>query len=168
MSRETSCTPENVDAIIARLEGENETGLPITVSQACRGIVDRSTWQYWKEQALHGKQPYAAAVTRIDEARGALKCELIGKMLRLSRQGTSKQSTQFNGTKLLLERLFPEEFDPPKQLELSGKDGGPMQTEVVARVVVLPALDADTDSTTRGSVAPEPGTADPVSGMPRE
>lgn len=42
-----------------------------------------------------------------------------------------------------LERLFPETYTAKAAIEHSGPDGGPMQHEVAASVVILPALESD-------------------------
>ncbi len=54
-------------------------------------------------------------------------------------------------------------LDAPKNLELSGPNGGPV--EMMARVVMLPPLDAPpTSDSAAGALAPEPGPSNPVPG----
>lgn len=51
----------------------------------------------------------------------------------------------------------------PQKIEHSGPDGGPVSVATLSRVVMLPALELESDDRPGGDLAAEPGSADGVS-----
>lgn len=138
MPRPTLCTPEIIAAICRHLVGPP----PTTLARALRReLIDKSTYYDWRKRAARGEQPYADAVADVEDARDELKAHLLDRVSELSESGGKEDATRLNATKWLLEKLYREDFDPPKQVELSGRDGGAIEHRVTADELCA-ALDA--------------------------
>jgi len=118
----------------------------------------RSTRQLWRYVAIVRARLAERAKSRAisPEADAELVRALALETYRIARAGTEK-GPDTKGMAAAV-RLLAEMTGNvgPRRVEISGPNGGPVQTH--AAVVVLPELDAD------GAVAAEPRTADSVSG----
>lgn len=103
--------------------------------------------------------PYRAFYVSVQEAFAAAEIRdvaLIGKAA----------TDQWQAAAWRLERRYPEKWGRRERHEHSGPEGGPVQHEIVAQVVVLPPLD-DSDSPEAGSdLEAQSGPTDTPAGNP--
>ncbi len=129
IGRPTLCTPENVARIIARLDG-TAYGRPVPLAKALLGIVSYDAFKKrWRANAAKGIEPYADAVERIDAARDHYRVWLLDHIDAIAEDGKPEDSTRLNALKWSAEKQYRGDFDEPKQIELSGPNGGALKHE---------------------------------------
>jgi hypothetical protein len=129
IGRPTLCTPENVEKIIARLKGEI-TGTPVPLAQALLDIVSYDAYKKrWRANAAKGLEPYADAVERIDAARDHYRAWLLAHIHAIAEDGKPDDGTRLRALQWTAEKQFRNDFDEPKQIELSGPNGGALKHE---------------------------------------
>jgi hypothetical protein len=162
--RNPECTPERIDALVAAVREGMKRYLPFNHALEKAEISER-TYYHWRKKWRAGEEPYATQVAKVEAVRGELERRLAHRIGRLAKSGTKEDSVRLAATKYMLERYYPETWGPAQKLELTGKDGDPIRTESVARVVVLPPLDEQPEA--GSNLASEPGPADHVPGEQR-
>lgn len=96
-------------------------------------------------QPLPSEQPFLEFFERVEQGKGNLAMTCL---ITISNAASHDPAEAWK----LLERLFPDDYKPqPSRLELTGKDGGAIQTET-AQVVIYRLPDNG-----RGDAASDPG-----------
>jgi hypothetical protein len=162
--RTPECTPERIDALVDAVRAGMKRYLPFNRALAKVGISER-TYYHWRKKWQGDEEPYATQVAKVEAVRGELEERLAHRLGRLAKRGTKNDSVRFAATKYMLERHYPERWGAAQRVELTGKNGEPIQTESVARVVILPPLDDEPN--TGSNLAAEPGPTDHVPGEQR-
>lgn len=129
----TKCTPERIAAI----EGFVREGLGKDAA-ARQGGIGVATHHEWTARGRAGEEPYAEYVRRIQAASDSLQEEVSGVHMRALRSPNLQVAAP--QARWMSERLWPETWGKREQVELTGKDGAPL--EVAAAVAVRPLLDA--------------------------
>ena len=138
MARPTIYTPELADAICEQLAACG------SLRAVCRmeGMPNRSTIMRWVVDDIDG---FAAKYAR---AKDLGIDEFVEETLEIADDGTNDYMNTANGPQLdsehvqrskirietrrwLAERMAPKRYGVKQGLELTGKDGGPMQSQVV-------------------------------------
>lgn len=139
MPRPCSCTPEAIAAIKAHVLN----GSPIPIACEAAGYL-WTTVKNWLEFGNKGREPYATFVAEMNEAKAKWAASATASV---------HTANDWKAQAWLLERRVPE-FAPPRfKHELSGPDGGPIQTasmsdaEIEAKLLEL--------ARTRTEVLPE-------------
>lgn len=149
-------TPAEIDAAIAL--ARRPEGFVTVVAKYLK--VDRKTLEDWLARGDAGVAPYADFAARYRQAEAELEGELVAQVL-------GGEKGKWSSAAWTLERRFPTRWGKREHHTLSGPKGGAIQTETLARVVLLPPLD-DEPGGDRSAVAPEPGPAGTVPGVPRQ
>ena len=127
IGRPTKCTPEAVAIICA----EVAKGIPKKYAGVAAG-VDYDTILLWEKLGKEGDERYSVFARDLAAARRthiAMRLEAIE-----SGAGDWKRQAW------LLERLEPTLFAPTTRTQISGPDGGPVQAQAIAQVVVVPEV----------------------------
>lgn len=144
--RPTKCTPE-VTAIICKHVAE---GLPKRYACSKADVTYRQMLE-WEERGKEGEEPFLTFARELDKA----KTEHVEARLEAMRLAPSKGG-DWKREAWLLERLHPKEFGQLTKTQISGPDGGPVQTQ--ASVVIVPA-DAPTLAAWAATVTTKPRDA---------
>lgn len=126
--RPTKCTPEVTEIICSEIA----KGIPKKFACVKAG-VDYTRMVEWEKRGAEGEEPFATfarACAKARHAHVAMRLEAIE-----SGGGDWKRQAW------LLERLEPTLFAPTTRTQISGPEGGPVQTQ--SSVVVVPAIDVD-------------------------
>lgn len=146
-------TPELVARFVDVIRDAIARGMPFEASirRACRKAgVTRQAYDAARRRAESGEEPYASAVAVIEDARDELHLTLCARVLALAESGDKTDGVRLAATRFATERLFPEHA-PSKRVELSGPEGGPIET--VARVVVMPPFEDDPAGTSAADLS---------------
>jgi transposase-like protein len=139
VSNPTKCTPEVTAKLVEAIRAGIEKALPL--ASACRRAgINPDSFYEWRKRARAGEEPYATEVAKIEAVRAELEEELAGKLLGLARDGNKHQAVQLNATKHLLARLFPEDWEPARRVEVSGPEGGAINLNLEADARLLERL----------------------------
>lgn len=110
------------DALVSKLK----LGMPFTYACAAAGVMDYVVMDWMRRGAFEIEQgldtePYALFYKAVKAARGVA----VERKLAAIDAGAKN----WQGRAWILERCFPREFAAISRLELSGRDGGPLQHE---------------------------------------
>ena len=105
-------------------------GLPKRHAAAVAGISE-GTYHDWRRRGEAGEEPYAAFMQRVYEAEAQLQDDLLQtvKHMALGLDKTARAGERLKAAQFLLERRWPQDWAQTKAVELTGADGGPVQTE---------------------------------------
>lgn len=145
IGRPTKCTPEAIAIICA----EVAKGIPKKYAGVAAGVTYQAMMQ-WEELAKEGHEPFLTFAREMQAARRthiAMRLEAIE-----SGAGDWKRQAW------LLERLEPTLFAPTTRTQISGPDGGPVQAQAIAQVVVVPEVAATADAWAAKHSLTPPGT----------
>lgn len=124
--RPTECTPELTQKFAVALG----KGMPRDL--ACDLLrIHRATFYDWMAKGADGVHPYADFADAIKEAEGQLVSDCLDAIV----EAGSGDNAQWQARAWLLERRHTAMFGRSR-VEVSGPDGGPVQTQ--ARVVIVP------------------------------
>lgn len=124
--RPTVFTREIAAIICQEISG----GMPRKYAAARAGIAVR-TFENWMERGKGGEEPFCAFAREVDDALAAhVKTRLEAMRVPVAKGGDWKREAW------LLERLHPKEFGQLTKTQISGPNGGPVQTQ--ASVVIVP------------------------------
>lgn len=123
--RPTDCTPEITEIICAELR----EGLSIASACAAAG-VHRSSFHEWVSRSDEGPpfSDFADATTKA-RAAGTRALEVTVR---------TAAGTDWRAAAWMLERKAPEDWS--KRTEITGKDGGPIEAQIVVAPALLDAL----------------------------
>ena len=122
MGRRSKLTPELQDKICGLIRGGNYLH---HAAAACG--IGNSTLSEWIRKGEDGKKPYAAFAEAVAEARGASVAALV---LTIKKAATD----DWRAANWLLERGHVGDFGA-KRVEVTGKNGSPIQIENWAKLV---------------------------------
>jgi hypothetical protein len=127
--RPTDCTPEVTEAVCAELR----EGLSIASACAAAGI-DRATFHRWIARGDEGP-PFSDFRNATTKARavGTRSLEVTVRTAALD---------DWRAAAWMLERKAPEDWS--KRTEITGKDGGPIEAQIVIAPALLDALADET------------------------
>lgn len=129
--------PKLTEAALALVCAEIEKGMP--VETACR-LVD--VWPSALQKRM-AEDPELGE--RVERARARAQRDML-----LEHRQLAKEGERTNGHEFLLSRLWPRQFaPPPKTLEQSGPDGGPVESTVKVTI----------EQAREGARGKEPGAA---------
>lgn len=128
IGRPTKCTPETTAIICSEIA----KGIP--KKYACvKAGVSYVQMMEWEKLGEEGREPFLTFAREVAQARHAH----IAMRLEAIESGGGDWKRQA----WLLERLEPTLFAPTTRTQISGPEGGPVQTQ--SSVVVVPAIDVD-------------------------
>jgi len=128
IGRPTKCTPETTAIICAEIA----RGIPKKFACVKAGVSYQQMME-WEKRGADGEEPFLTFAREAANARAAH----ISMRLEAIETGTGDWKRQA----WLLERLEPTLFAPTTRTQISGPEGGPVQTQ--SSVVVVPAIDVD-------------------------
>jgi hypothetical protein len=126
-------------------------------SAAVLAGISRATHYRWMKLGAKGRPGFTEYAGAVERASAIRETRLLATIANGGDKGKAAQ--------WLAEKMYPDRYGSRARIEHSGPDGSPIQTETVARVVVLPPLEDEPDGS---SVAPEPGPANALPGVPCE
>lgn len=142
-------------ALIEKIVGYLRAGAYVETAAAAAGI-SKQTLYTWLRRAVDENEEdpifakFAAAVEEAQALAEVRDIALIGKAAE----------TQWQAAAWRLERKSPERWGRKDRVELSGKNGGPVQTAALVQVIELPPLEDETNA-----LATESGTTDKFPGI---
>jgi hypothetical protein len=146
MARPSKITRELVDKIIGIVRAGNY----LETAAAAAGI-NKPTLRAWLKAGARSKTNdlFAQLAQGVEAATNEAEARHVAMIAKASQAGAWQASAWY------LERKFADRWGR-QRLEITGRNGAPMQVEV-AKVVLFPAED---DSGSADPVAPERGAAD--------
>jgi hypothetical protein len=105
-----------------------EKGLPIRVAAVLAGL-HYDTVMSWLSAARDGDTRYADFIDRYTRARSVAQNKSIERIRRIGAEDWRAEAW-------LAERMFPKDFNLKQQMELSGKDGGPVAIDAGVSVII--------------------------------
>jgi len=107
-------------------------GLPIVKACNVSGI-DYNTYRNWETRALERKEPeYIEFFQECERAKDEREAMHLNNIVQAARDGTWQASAWF------LERSLPQSYALKNRVELTGKDGEPIQTETNVNLIMNP------------------------------
>lgn len=125
MGRPTKLTPEVHKRIVDMVRAGN---YPEVAAQAA-GIPPR-TYYDWMARGDEGREPYSQFSQGVKEAQAAAESHAVTTIRKAAMDGTWQAAAWF------LERSKPERWRRRENVEVTGKDGGPVQQEIVEGMTV--------------------------------
>lgn len=130
----TKFTPKTKEKILKAIR------LGLSITKACNiAGIEYNTYRNWETKALYDKEPdYVDFFQECERAKDEREAFHLNQIVQASRDGTWQASAWF------LERSLPQVYGRPNKVELTGKDGGPIQSQnmnlnVNASVEISPA-----------------------------
>lgn len=107
-------------------------GLPKRHAAVAAGISEH-TYHDWRKRGETGEEPYASFMHRVYEAEKDRAQELLRNLRSIAtgQHETAKAGDEVKAATWLLERSFPRDFGAAQKVELTGAEGGPVQTQAV-------------------------------------
>lgn len=130
----TKFTPKTKEKILKAIR------LGLSITKACNiAGIEYNTYRNWETKALYDKEPdYVDFFQECERAKDEREAFHLNQIVQASRDGTWQASAWF------LERSLPQVYGRQNKVELTGKDGGPIQSQnmnlnVNASVEISPA-----------------------------
>lgn len=120
MGRPTKLTPEVQEKIVSLVRAGN---YPEVAAQAA-GIAGR-TYYEWMAKGDEGRDPYAQFQQAVKEAQAAAESHAVTIIRKAAMDGSWQAAAWF------LERSKAERWRRKENVELTGKDGGPVEQKVL-------------------------------------
>lgn len=115
----TKFTPKTKEKILKAIR------LGLSITKACNiAGIEYNTYRNWETKALYDKEPdYVDFFQECERAKDEREAFHLNQIVQASRDGTWQASAWF------LERSLPQVYGRPNKVELTGKDGGPIQSQ---------------------------------------
>lgn len=120
MGRPTKLTPERHKQIVDLVRAGN---YPEIAAQAAG--INAATYYRWMQKGEDGTAPYGEFREAIKEAQGTAEAHAVAIIRKAALDGTWQAAAWF------LERSKAERWRRKENVELTGKDGGPVRQQVV-------------------------------------
>jgi hypothetical protein len=120
MGRPTKLNAEVQEKIVSLVRAGN---YPEVAAQAA-GVAGR-TYYEWMSKGEDGREPYAQFMQAVKEAQAAAESHAVTIIRKAALDGSWQAAAWF------LERSKAERWRRKENVELTGKDGGPLKTEHV-------------------------------------
>ena len=133
VGRPTKFTPKTKGKIL------NAVRLGLSIAKSCNiAGIDYNTYRNWETRALEYKEPeFIKFFQECERAKDEREAFHLKQIVDASRDGTWQASAWF------LERSLPNQYSLKRTMEITGKDGGPVQQEikVISTSDILKALE---------------------------
>jgi len=115
----TKFTPKTKEKILKAIR------LGLSITKACNVAgIEYNTYRNWETKALYDKEPdYVDFFQECERAKDEREAFHLNQIVQASRDGTWQASAWF------LERSLPQVYGRQNKVELTGKDGGPIQSQ---------------------------------------
>lgn len=115
----TKFTPKTKEKILKAIR------LGLSITKACNiAGIEYNTYRNWETKALYDKEPdYVDFFQECERAKDEREAFHLNQIVQASRDGTWQASAWF------LERSLPQVYGRQNKVELTGKDGGPIQSQ---------------------------------------
>lgn len=115
----TKFTPKTKEKILKAIR------LGLSITKACNVAgIEYNTYRNWETKALYEKEPdYVDFFQECERAKDEREAFHLNQIVQASRDGTWQASAWF------LERSLPQVYGRQNKVELTGKDGGPIQSQ---------------------------------------
>lgn len=125
VGRPTKLTPEVHKRIVDMVRAGN---YPEIAAQAAG--INSATYYRWMQKAEDGTSPYCEFREAVKEAQAAAESHAVTTIRKAAMDGTWQAAAWY------LERSKPERWRRRENVEVTGKDGGPVQQEIVEGMTV--------------------------------
>lgn len=125
MGRPTKLTPEVHKRIVDMVRAGN---YPEIAAQAAG--INSATYYRWMQKGEDGTAPYGEFREAVKEAQAAAESHAVTTIRKAAMDGTWQAAAWY------LERSKPERWRRRENVEVTGKDGGPVQQEIVEGMTV--------------------------------
>ena len=121
----TKFTPKTKEKILKAIR------LGLSITKACNVAgIEYNTYRNWETKALYDKEPdYVDFFQECERAKDEREAFHLNQIVQASRDGTWQASAWF------LERSLPNVYGRSNRVEVTGKDGGPVQSETKIEVI---------------------------------